>query len=97
MSDAPKNPQNAPKKKNDNLSLPTRVEGVAERSRMLSAGMLGSAAYYLIAALSAVVALSGLGIDFTIITVVVTVILASVGVGLAMTAMCSTRLPAGPA
>src|SRR3954471_22209096 len=26
MSDAPKNPQNAPKKKNDNLSLPTRVE-----------------------------------------------------------------------
>ena len=30
MSDAQKNPQNAPKKQNDNLKLPTRVEDFSE-------------------------------------------------------------------
>jgi small-conductance mechanosensitive channel len=60
------------------------VEGVAERSRMMSGRLLGSAGYYLVAALATVVALSGLGIDFTIVTVVVFATLASIGVGLAV-------------
>lgn len=67
------------------------VEGVAERSRMVSAATLGAAAYYLVAALATVVALSGLGIDFTIVTVVVLVSLASVGVGLAVTLGLGSR------
>lgn len=60
------------------------IEGVAERSRMVSARPLGAAAFYLVAALTTVVALSGLGVDFTIVTAVVSVILAAFGTGLAV-------------
>jgi len=67
------------------------VEGVAERSRMMSAGTLAAATYYLVAALATVVALSGLGIDFTIVTAVVIVTLASTGVGVAVTVGLGSR------
>lgn len=61
------------------------LEGVTERSRLASARQLGLAAYYLIAVLALVIALSGLGIDFTIVTAVVVVVLACVGAGVAVT------------
>ena len=67
------------------------VEELADRSRLLSARPLGAAAYYLVAALSIVIALGGLGIDFTIVIGVVLVILASVGFGLALSVGLGSR------
>jgi len=67
------------------------VEGVTERSRMASARPLGIGAYYLVAALTIVVALSGLGIDFTIVTAVVVVLLATLGAGVAITLGLGSR------
>lgn len=67
------------------------IEGVAERSRMISARALGQLAYYLVAALSSVIALSGLGVDFTIVITVIAVVLASIGVGLGVTLALGAR------
>ncbi len=67
------------------------VEELADRSRLLSARPLGAAAYYLVAALSIVIALGGLGIDFAIVNGVVIVILASVGFGLALSVGLGSR------
>ncbi len=67
------------------------LEGVAERSRFISARALGAGAYYLVALVTLVIALSGVGLDFTIVTTAIAVILASLGVGLAVTAALGTR------
>ncbi len=67
------------------------IEGVAERSRLKAARPVGLAAYYLVAAVSLVIALTRLGFDFTSVTAVVVVILATVGAGLAMTLAMGAR------
>lgn len=59
------------------------VEGVAERSRLVAARPLGMAAYWLIVSLTVVVALSGLGPDFTILTAVTVALLTCLGLGAA--------------
>lgn len=67
------------------------VEGVAERSRLIAARPLGAAVFWLVVALGGVVALSGIGVDFTIVTVVVAVTLAAVGTGFAVTLALGSR------
>jgi small-conductance mechanosensitive channel len=67
------------------------IEGVAERSRMISARALGQLAYYLVGALFTVIALSGLGVDFTIVITVIGVLLAAIGTGLAVTVALGAR------
>jgi small-conductance mechanosensitive channel len=67
------------------------IEGAAERSRLASARPLGLVGYYLIASLAIVVSLSGLGIDFAIVTAVVAVLLLSAGVGVAVTLAFGSR------
>lgn len=59
------------------------IEGVGERSRLVAARPLAGIAYWLIISLAVVVAFSGLGPDFTIITAVTVVLLASIGLGAA--------------
>lgn len=59
------------------------VEGVAERSRLVATRPLGLLAYWLIISLTVVVALSGLGPDFTILTSVTVAILTCLGLGAA--------------
>lgn len=67
------------------------IEGVAERSRMVSARPLGVIVFYLVLSLAVAVALSGLGIDLTVITAVVVVVLGSAGVGGAVTLALGSR------
>jgi small-conductance mechanosensitive channel len=67
------------------------IEGVADRSRMVSARTLGRGAYYLVAVVTAVIALSGVGLDFTIVTAALAVVLASLGAGLAVTVALGAR------
>jgi small-conductance mechanosensitive channel len=67
------------------------IEGVADRSRMISARALGRLAYYLVASLFMVIALSGLGVDFTIVITVIGVLTASLGIGLAVTVAIGAR------
>lgn len=59
------------------------VEGIAERSRLVAARPMGAMAYWLLVSLTVVIALSGLGPDFTILTAVTVVLLGCAGLAAA--------------